>query len=45
LEPSLWYSAYPHLTVTEILANAEIRKGLFAVDLTEEEARHWARRL
>ena len=45
LETTVWYSAYPLLTVTEILANARFREILFASRLTEAEARRWTRRL
>ena len=39
-----WYSAYPSLTVDNILNNIEIRKGLFAT-LDRDGARAWLRRL
>jgi hypothetical protein len=45
LETPVWYSAYPRLTVREILANARIRQGLFATSLSEHDAREWVRRL
>jgi hypothetical protein len=45
LEEVLWYSAYPDLAVGEILANARIRAGLVAEELSEDEARAWLRLL
>ncbi|HEY2356055.1 MAG TPA: hypothetical protein VGH86_01290 [Phenylobacterium sp.] len=36
-----WYSAYPHLTTTDIRCNAEIRCGLNATALTPSEADGW----
>lgn len=44
LETSVWYSAYPTLTVQDILANGAIRDGLVAAQLSEAEASRWARR-
>jgi Dyp-type peroxidase family len=38
-----WYSAYPHLTTTHIRANAAIRCGLEAADITPSEAEAWVR--
>jgi hypothetical protein len=40
----IWYSAYPDLTVTNILGNAKIREGA-AGAMTEAEARAWLARL
>ena len=45
LEEVLWYSAYPDLAVREILANARIRAGLVADEMTEDDARDWLRLL
>ena len=44
LEASVWYSAYPLLTVRDIRTNTEIRDGLFAEELSDAEAQRWARR-
>jgi hypothetical protein len=41
LETQVWYSAYPNLGVREILANAAVRDGLFAGDMSEAEASSW----
>jgi len=40
VENQIWYSAYPHLTVENILANARIREGAVGT-MTGEEARAW----
>jgi hypothetical protein len=40
IKTQVWYSAYPHLTVKNILNNAEIRKGLTR-SLNEEEQVIW----
>lgn len=45
LETSVWYSAYPLLTVAENLANVAFRNELFAANLPTEAAQQWARRL
>jgi hypothetical protein len=45
LETSVWYSAYPLLTVAENLANVLFRNELFADKLSEADAKRWARRL
>ena len=42
LETSIWYNAYPHLTVRDVLVNAAIRDGLFAPAMSEEDAQTWA---
>jgi hypothetical protein len=42
LETSVWYNAYPLLTVRDVLVNGAIREGLFAPSLSEEDARGWA---
>ena len=44
LEASVWYSAYPLLTVRDIQTNSEIRDGLFAEDLSNAEMQRWARK-
>ena len=44
LEASVWYSAYPLLTVRDVRTNTEIRDGLFAEELSAEDARKWARK-
>jgi hypothetical protein len=44
VETPIWYSAYPDLTVTNILGNAKIREGA-AGAMTEAEARAWLARL
>jgi hypothetical protein len=44
LEASVWYSAYPLLTVRDIRTNTEIREGLFAEKLSAAEAQRWARK-
>jgi Dyp-type peroxidase family len=36
-----WYSAYPHLTTTDIRANAAIRSGLQSDALTPTDAETW----
>ena len=45
LAASIWYSAYPHLSCNDILANTRIRDGLFSERLSPEGARAWARKL
>lgn len=40
----LWYSAYPYLSVTNILNNAEIHRGLVDKTNDEESIRAWLRR-
>jgi hypothetical protein len=40
----LWYSAYPGLSVFNVLNNAEIREGLFR-DMTESQTKKWLARL
>jgi hypothetical protein len=42
LETSVWYNAYPTLTVRDVAVNAAIRDGLFAPAMTEEDAHLWA---
>lgn len=42
LETTLWYNAFPQLTVRDVLVNAAIREGLFAPTLSEDEAQRWA---
>lgn len=41
LETSVWYNAYPLLTVRDVGVNGAIRAGLFAPTLTEEDAQAW----
>jgi hypothetical protein len=38
----VWYSAYPNLTVEQILIDEAIRRGLFA-ELTATEVAAWLR--
>lgn len=45
IETAVWYSAYPKLTVEEILNNAAQREELFADDLTRDQVCRWLRRL
>ena len=45
LPTAVWYSAYPEMTVEEILNNAELRNELFADQLTPEQVNRWLRRL
>lgn len=40
VENQIWYSAYPHLTVQNVLDNARIREGAVGT-MTEEDARAW----
>jgi hypothetical protein len=40
VENQIWYSAYPHITVSNVLANAKVREGA-AGPMTEEQARAW----
>ena len=42
LETSVWYNAYPTLTVRDVAVNAAIRDGLFVPAMTEEDAQLWA---
>ncbi|WP_145168256.1 hypothetical protein [Planctomycetes bacterium Pla133] len=44
-DASVWYSAYPDLTCNDVLNHAAIRDGLFADELSDQEARAWARRI
>jgi hypothetical protein len=41
LETSVWYNAYPTLTVRDVLVNGAIRDGLFAPVMSEEDAQRW----
>jgi hypothetical protein len=41
LETSVWYNAYPLLTVRDVGVNGAIRAGLFAPALAEGEAQAW----
>lgn len=45
LEIPVWYSAYPNLSVRDILSNAELRDGLFTETMTEAEAQRWVTKL
>ncbi len=45
LDTPVWYSAYPNLTVRDILANSALCDGLFAPEMSEAEARRWLARL
>jgi len=40
VENQIWYSAYPHLTVSDVLQNARIREGAVGA-MDEEEACAW----
>lgn len=42
METSVWYNAYPFLTVRDVLVNGAIREGLFAPAMTEDDAQRWA---
>ena len=44
IETQVWYSAYPHLTVKNILNNREIHRGLFG-ELSDAEVNNWLMRL
>ena len=41
LETSVWYNAYPHLTVRDVRVNAALREGLFVPEMNEEDAQRW----
>jgi hypothetical protein len=41
-ESLFWFSAYPDLTVNQIMRNADIAKGLAAKTLSAEDATKWA---
>jgi len=41
IETQVWYSAYPNLGVREILANAAVREGLYAEEMSEAAASSW----
>jgi len=43
IRTDVWYSAFPQLTVTDILKHAEIRRGLFSTDTAQAE--RWVRLL
>ena len=45
LEIAVWYNAYPHLDVRDVLINGSIRDGLFAPTMSEEDAQRWAEML
>jgi hypothetical protein len=40
VENQIWYSAYPHITISNVLRNASIREGA-AGPMNEEQARAW----
>jgi hypothetical protein len=40
VENQIWYSAYPHITVSNVLGNARIREGA-AGPMKEDDARAW----
>ncbi len=42
VENQIWYSAYPKLTVQNVLDNARVREGAVGV-MTEDEAQAWLR--
>ena len=44
LENQIWYSAYPELTVGNIINNAKIREQAVG-DLDEQGAQEWLKRL
>jgi hypothetical protein len=41
LETSVWYNAYPQLTVRDVRVNGALREGLLVPEMTEEEAQRW----
>ena len=45
LEMSVWYSAYPDLSVRDVLANAAFRDGLFATEMNAADATAWLTRI
>lgn len=45
LETPVWYTAYPNLTVRDILANSVICDGLCAEEMSEADAARWTARL
>ena len=45
LEVAVWYNAYPHLDVRDVLINGAIRDGLFAQKMSENDAQRWAEML
>jgi hypothetical protein len=40
VQNQIWFSAYPHVTVSNVLDNATLREGA-AGPMTEEQARAW----
>ena len=44
VENQIWYSAYPELTVLDVLRNAKVREGA-AGSMNEEQAQAWLARL
>ena len=45
LEIPVWYSAYPNLSVRDVLSNGALRDGLFVEHMTDEAAAQWLARL
>ena len=45
LEIAVWFSAYPNVTVSDMIKNHKIREGLFAEHADRETARKWLRLL
>jgi hypothetical protein len=41
LENAIWYSAYPDLTVQDVLRNEQVRRGATREPMTEAEAARW----
>ena len=42
---AVYYCAYPRVNPRNIVNNARLRDGLFAADMTDQEAQSWLRRL
>lgn len=42
---AFWYTAYPDLETDQIRNHFEVRQGLFASSMTDEQAQAWLRRL
>ena len=41
IRPALWFSAYPDLSMPNIISNGKLRDGLFEKSLTEKKAAEW----
>ncbi|MDP2317648.1 MAG: hypothetical protein Q8P41_32480 [Pseudomonadota bacterium] len=41
----VWYSAFPKLSLSNMLANARLREGLYAEQLSPDDARAWLQEL